>query len=497
MQSIYTPGRASAASFFLLLILLIAFLGSEAPSALASLSTIGLPFALFSTLYFAGRWIAAVRASRQPQRVYAAGSTVPFDPAARRGWTTSAQEHAAKIEKTVTALSTEELIAVRVHPDSSPEMRDRVARELVSRGIGSDEVDDWMPPAERLYVPSALNASSPLSAYLTTVRNRTMLMDAGRLLLIAAIAYGVIFSILTSPSRPTGFYIPAPVWLLSIFVALAFHDWTRRNTGMIVLALAVSAMVLIRLRVLSSPGGGTFLIAGYALLVVASVVSGGKRARILLLRPFGKATMSSALKRVARRYIGPFGSVFTLSDRNYQPSITLDLLKLFGQLRHFVAPLLRPSLRIASVWSDASYRILASTLAGNAVLDFKSVYSGGQAFNIASANNWWKNCIDLLLHSTDIVVMDISRVQEGSTWEIIRLFRRDALDRTIFIAHADYSEHARQALAKHLPSGASPQILLYTENGQFSQGDDFEHAMEQALSKSLAQAHPGASATIR
>ena len=490
MQSIYSPARATVASFFIFVFLVMVLLGSDANSGPGILSTIGLPITLVSGLYFSGRWFALARASHRPQRSAPAGSTVPFDPAAPRGWTTSVQDHAAKVEKTVAALSNDELIAAYVHPDSSSLIRDEASRELTSRGITSDDIGGWMPSAERLFVPSALHGSSPLPAYLTTVRIRTFLMDLGRVFLIAAVAYFVFFSILTSPNRPLWFHLPLPLWLLSVFVALIFHDWTRRNTGLIILALAFAVMVLTSLRIWA-PDGWIFLVGGYALLFVASIISFGKRARILLLRPFGKATMSTALGQVARRYIGPFGSVFTLSDRNYRPSITLDLLKLFGQLRHFVAPLLRPSLRVASVWNDASYRGLASTLASNAILDLKSVYAGGQAFNVASANNWWKNCIDLLLHSTDIIVMDISRVQDGSAWEIVRLSRRDALDRTIFVAHVDHAEAARQALEKHLPRGASPQIMLYSESGRFLQAEHFERAIEEALSKALARTQPG------
>lgn len=497
MQSIYSPARASAASFLIFFILVMVLLGSEDHSAPASLSTIGLPIALASALYFSGRWISLARSSHKPQRPLPAGSTVSFDPAAPRGWTTSTQDHASKVEKTVAALGHDELIAVYVHPDSSSQIRAQASQELTSRGITSDDIGGWMPSAERLFVPSALQGSSPLPAYLATVRIRTTLMELARFFLIAAVAYFIIYTILASPNRPLWFYAPLPVWLLSTFIALIFHDWTRRNAGLIVLALAFGTMVLTGSGFWTGPDGWIFLAAGYALLFAAAIISRGRRARILLLRPFGKATMSTALERVARRYVGPFGSVFTLSDRNYRPSVTLDLLKLFGQMRHFVAPLLRPSLRVASVWNDASYRGLASTLASNAILDFKSVYSGGQAFNVASANNWWKNCIDLLLHSTDIIVMDISRVQDGSAWEIVRLFRRDALDRTIFIAHVDHTEHAQQALEKHLPKGASPQILLYGQNGQFMQAEHFEHAIEEALSKALSRTEPGESSTIR
>ena len=221
-------------------------------------------------------------------------------------------------------------------------------------------------------------------------------------------------------------------------------------------------------------------------LTLPPLFTRGQRARILLLRPFGPAPMSRALKRVVRRHLGTLGAVFTLSDRNYQPSMTLDALKLIGVLRHVFAPLVRPSIRIAAVWNDASYRQLARVVGRNLWLDVQSAYAGGQAFNIASANGWWKNCIDLLLHSTDFVIMDISRVQQGSAWEIVRLVRREALDRTIFIAHENYSDHAMEAIEKYLPEGAKPELLLFRESGDFVNPAAFEAAVERALQKALA-----------
>lgn len=75
------------------------------------------------------------------------------------------------------------------------------------------------------------------------------------------------------------------------------------------------------------------------------------------------------------------------------------------------------------------------------------------------------------------VVMDVSRVQQGSAWEIVRLVRREALDRTIFIAHEGDSDNAMDAIKKYLPERrAKPELLLLRESGDFVNPAAFEAA---------------------
>ena len=77
---------------------------------------------------------------------------------------------------------------------------------------------------------------------------------------------------------------------------------------------------------------------------------------------------------------------------------------------------------------------------------YRSLLTGGQAFNIRTSDLWWKRCIDLLAHSADVIVMDVSKVGTGSTWEIELLGQRNLLDRTIFIVQNKYESHGHKSL---------------------------------------------------
>jgi hypothetical protein len=207
--------------------------------------------------------------------------------------------------------------------------------------------------------------------------------------------------------------------------------------------------------------------------------------------------MSAALKRAVRRNIAGLGAVFTLSDKNYKPSSTMGALRfvgawggILGLFRHLLGPLVRPSLRIATVMDEPTYRLLAYETSRNLVLDFKSSYCGDQAFNIASSDRWWQYCIDFLIHSTDFIVMDISRVSAGSTWEIVRLVRRESHGRCIFIAHEDYAPVAMDGLDKLLPVGFAPELHLFRESGAFLKPEAFEAAVQRMLAARLAKAAP-------
>jgi hypothetical protein len=427
--------HAFFASLFLLAISFTIFFLSNPNSLLEHFSTLALPIIFFMVLYFAVRSIGELRARRHPSSPAASDAKLPLDLAAPRSWLSTEERHVAGVIQKIALLTDQELILAFHHPDSAPYVRAAVAQQLATRNVRGESVDGWMPHAGTLSVPSAFPAGLTAASYINRMHMRNVATTMSRIFIGAAIAY---------------------------YAVVVIGNLHR-----------------------TSPAGWPLLAMGLVCLAVAPLISHGARARILLLRPFGPTPMGTALKRVVRSRLGVLGHVFTLSDKNYQHSRTLGVLRFFGSIRHLTAPLLRPSLRIASVWNEASYRELARIISWNFILDFKSAYSGGQAFNIASANNWWKSCIDLLLHSTDFIIMDVSRVQEGSAWELTRLVRREALDRTIFISHSDYADNAMEAINKFLPIGTTPELFLFDKYGRLLKPEAFDLAVEGILARIL------------
>ena len=152
-------------------------------------------------------------------------------------------------------------------------------------------------------------------------------------------------------------------------------------------------------------------------------------------------------------------------------------------MRYAVAVLLRPSIRVATVKNARTYLALAGRLDGRVKPAFRHFVSGGQAYNIKSTNEWWQWCIDLLMHSSNAVVMDISRVSTGSAWEIEHIDVRDTLARTIFIAQEAHEKHGSEALQRLLGDAQLPPIFLYTEAGDFKEPGAFRQALAAKLER--------------
>src|SRR5262249_47924441 len=110
---------------------------------------------------------------------------------------------------------------------------------------------------------------------------------------------------------------------------------------------------------------GLLIIDAYVGVLIWSSVFHRKRAmRILLLRPFAEKRISKALRAFVPKNIGTMGYVYTLSDRNYRPSVILRLLfwtpvPYFDLVvKYVLSPLFRDSVRIASIWSEQRFRKL-------------------------------------------------------------------------------------------------------------------------------------------
>lgn len=217
--------------------------------------------------------------------------------------------------------------------------------------------------------------------------------------------------------------------------------------------------------------------------LIAGILGRKRAARVLLLRPFGQPQMTAALKKVVRKHLGRLGHTYTLSDRNYRPNYVLDALnRLFDWLMYAVGPLLRPSLRIARVKNERAFFVLNDFLLRTARPSWLGLLCGDQAFNIRTTDAWWKRCIDVLIWSSDIIVMDVSRVSAGSAWEVEQLAKRGLLARCIFIAQADHHDAALSRLEQILGfTSARPDIYVFDEQGNFAKAADLDAILEQRV----------------
>src|SRR5262249_50196650 len=150
-----------------------------------------------------------------------------------------------------------------------------------------------------------------------------------------------------------------------------------------------------------------------ALAAAASLPFRNRLLRVLLLRPFGERKLTRALKQFVRKNTGRIGNVFTVSDRNYKPSLLITILwripaEGVDRLVIFrLGPLLGHSKRTGSVKSERKFRKLERHLLRRYSPAFWSFMSGHQAFNIRSSDSWWQMCIHMLMHSCDVILVDL------------------------------------------------------------------------------------------
>jgi hypothetical protein len=242
---------------------------------------------------------------------------------------------------------------------------------------------------------------------------------------------------------------------------------------------------------------GVAAMIGLLFLLIASGMAftvQDRARRILLLRPFGEKKMTSTLRRFVRKNIGPVGYAFTLSDRNYKPSFVDSkvfriLSGAFETLIQFaVGAIFANSHRIAAINNDKTFFRLCRALTQKFNLSYWSFITGGQAFNIRTTDPFWQLCIQMLMHSCDVVIVDLSRVKAGTAWEINELHKRDLRARCMFVVSEDNKAEIGEVLAQHFSRHAPPPVYVYRRNGQLFDKPQFDAELKHRIELALVQA---------
>lgn len=213
--------------------------------------------------------------------------------------------------------------------------------------------------------------------------------------------------------------------------------------------------------------------------------------RILLLRPFGDRRMTSPLKRFVRKNLGHIAYVFTLSDRNYKPGfVDTFVFRLISGgfemiIMLFFGLFFSNSRRVGSVTSNWRMYRLARNLLRQYDLATWSLVTGGQAFNIRSTDSWWKLCIQILMNSCEIIVVDLSRVKEGTAWELSELDRRGLMSKCLFVARADNQGSVSEVLEQYFDPRAQPVVHYYRDNGALADRAQFEVELQHLVETGL------------
>ena len=333
-------------------------------------------------------------------------------------------------------------------PEHAEEAKKSVLSELERRGYSGDHVRRWSPPASQLTVPPSGERPVSVSKY-----SRLVLMRRGG---------WILFQVLSLAG-------------LVLFAGAMFNEHIDPAVGVSGVAAMIGLMLL--------------LVA----FGVAFVVQDRAR-RILLLRPFGEKKMTSTLRRFVRKNVGPTAYAFTLSDRNYKPSFVDSLVFRilsggFETVVQFaVGSIFANSHRVAAVTNDKSFFRLARALTQKFTLSYWSFITSGQAFNIRTTDPYWQLCIQMLMHSCDVVIVDLSLVKAGTAWEINELHKRDLRARCMFVVSEDNQAEMGEVLAQHFSQHGAPLVYVYQRNGRLLDKQHFSAELKHRLELALAQA---------
>jgi hypothetical protein len=216
-------------------------------------------------------------------------------------------------------------------------------------------------------------------------------------------------------------------------------------------------------------------------------------ARILLLRPFGTATVSKGLKRFVRRNVAFTGHVFTLADQHMKESgwrhVLESIPKSWEEVVVFVACLVRlmdTPRRKLFIKRAYHFRVLRRRLARRYLLNTMWATSFDGIRKIRTSDRWWQRCIDLLTVNVEVILVDLSVVKSGTRWELRKISKERLERKAIFVVQQDRLEAARGILAEHWPADHLPEIFAYDGSGiPLAKG-----AFEQRMAETLALPRP-------
>jgi hypothetical protein len=190
--------------------------------------------------------------------------------------------------------------------------------------------------------------------------------------------------------------------------------------------------------------------------------------RVLLLRKFNDRRLGKTYKRLVREELQPLGHVIALADKHVQRPTSAWLMSQFiiatssfagviwVILTFPVTLVLRMFDRTrwgpAFVASARDFRLLAHRLYDRMELNIETSVVA-RAYLVRTSDAWWKLVVELMMRSADIIILDVSKVTQGTAWEIETIERLQLWDRVVCIARDD------SPVASALPEDVSSEVL--------------------------------------
>ncbi len=217
-------------------------------------------------------------------------------------------------------------------------------------------------------------------------------------------------------------------------------------------------------------------------------------ARVLLLRKFNVRAYSEPLERAISNEFRPFGHIASLSDRFIRRDtfgwVSTAVLSLGNPLAlawfvigapiRFVYRLFdRSGMGPAVVLNARDFRNLARRLRDRIGLNLQVAFTSKEAFLVRTSDAWWRQVIRLFFDSSDVILVDLTKVTDGTAWELNTIRDENLSARCVFIALWGQVEEAQAALAAR---GLTNACHAYAPDGHMVDRHRFRAAMLGAMS---------------
>jgi hypothetical protein len=272
---------------------------------------------------------------------------------------------------------------------------------------------------------------------------------------------------------------------LLLVLAVAFYLETTTTTSLAVVAPGA-------LETLFGLIGAIFLVPLLTWFFASALRR--KPARVLLLRKFNVRAYAEPLERAISNEFRPFGHIASLSDKFIRRDLfgwlsmaTLSLGNplaaawfVIGSPIRFLYRLFdRSGMGPAVVLNARDFRNLARRLRDRIGLNLQVAFTSKEAFLVRTSDAWWKQVVRLFFDSSDVILVDLTKVTSGTEWELDTIRDENFAARCVFIALWGQAEEAEATLRAR---GIANACHFYAPDGHMVDRQRFRAAMLGAMS---------------
>ena len=181
--------------------------------------------------------------------------------------------------------------------------------------------------------------------------------------------------------------------------------------------------------------------------------------KIVVLRPFNRGVTTKPLRQFLRRNLARYGHIYTLADADIKIPFIVWIPIFIGQIGFL-------QFRLRTLREPKAVARLARVLERRFLRNLNWCMIWSRLFPVKTIDALWKECVEVLLRSVDVIVIDISEVREGIIWELDRVRSLGFMDRVFLVCHDKSSADSKKtALSVFETAETVPLVLEYSHNG--------------------------------